>query len=63
MEWTSQPTVRCLAEGGSMITSLALAIMRWYVRIFGQDRTLLAVAMACPVITDEDMQNMFRLVE
>lgn len=46
-----------------MITSLALAIMRWYVRIFGQDRTLLAVAMACPVITDEDMQNMFRLVE
>jgi|LAHU01.1.fsa_nt_gb hypothetical protein len=47
-----------------MITRLALLIMRLYVRIFGQDRTLLAVApLACPEITDENMKNMFELVE
>lgn len=46
-----------------MITHLALAIMRWYVQIFGEDRTLLAVAMAMPTVTAGEVRDLFEVVE
>lgn len=43
--------------------NVAISLMRGFVRLFGEDRTLLAISQAIPDVSDQKIRDLFEVAE